>query len=412
MHKRFDKLITVEEARSLIRKNLNLPVEEEKINLGDSLGRMLISDVVAPMNSPMLPRSAMDGFAVRHSDIEGAGKGRPIELSVAGSVSIGEEPQEYSGENICVKIPTGGAVPEFFDAVVPVEFTEELDGNVAVNESFQAGANIDPAGSDYREGEILLRKGTVIRSKDVSVLASIGKSDVDVLKRIRVGVAPTGNELMPAGFMPTPSKIYDSNGWGIKAVLDEANQFVARHYGILHDNQEEISGGIRKMLMENDMVITTGGTSAGEQDMVYRVVAEAEPGIIFHGIRTKPGMPTLLSISDGKPVIGLPGPPVSAMMVLYEIFMPVIFEKLGLSGIPIRMHAKLSEDTRISRGKRNLIPVSLQDNGELLATPLPGGSGAVTRLSRAQGYFSYEGDSEVLEAGTKVSVVPFSVMPM
>lgn len=412
MHKKFDRLISADQAKELIRKTLTVPLESEKINLGDSLKRMLIADIVAPRNSPALPRSAMDGYAVRSSDIAGVSKEEPAFLEDIGEVLIGETPQVYSGEKICVKIPTGGSVPESFDCVVPVEFTAEHDGQIEITEHFAAGANIDPIGSDYREGEILLNKGTVIRSKDVSVIASLGRSDIDVLKKIRVGIAPTGNELMPAGFMPTPSKIYDSNGWGIKAVLDETNLFAARHYGILKDNMEEISGGLRNMLLENDLVITTGGTSAGEKDMVYRVLSESEPGIVFHGISTKPGMPTLFSVSGEKTVIGLPGPPVSAMMILYEIFLPILFEKVGMSGIRIRMHARLAEDARLSRGKLNLIPVSLRDEGELLAYPLPGGSGAVTRLARAQGYFSHPGDSDHISAGTRVDVVPFSVMPM
>ncbi len=412
MHKKFENLISVEEARDLIRKHIALPVESEKINLGESLRRMLIDDIVAPRDSPSLPRSAMDGYAVRAEDIRGASEANPVSLRIEGEVLIGEMPLECDGPGICARIPTGGNVPDNFDTVVPVEYTKEDDGSVKIKQYFESGSNVDPAGSDYREGEILTRKGRVIRSKDVAVIASIGNSDVNVLKKIKVGIAPTGNELMPAGFMPTPAKIYDSNGWGIKAALDETNLFAARHYGILRDNKEELANGIRKMLMENDLVITTGGTSAGEMDLVYHVLEEMEPGIIFHGISTKPGKPTLLAVAGDKAVISLPGPPVSAMMILYEIFMPILYEKIGMIGIPIKMRAKLAQPAKISRGKRNLVPVSISDEGELLAYPLPGGSGAVTRLSRAQGYFSHPGDTDMLEEGTEVSVIPFSVMPM
>lgn len=408
-----ENLRTVDEAKSLLRNSIRLPREVEKINLGDSLRRVVFSDIVAPQSSPMQPRSAMDGIAVKSNEILNATDDNRIELRVSGEIGIGEPPVEFEGDKICVKIPTGGGVPENFDAVVPVEYVDFHEDRAIVRKYFEQGSNIDPVGSDYKQGEILLRKGILVRSKDVSAIASLGLSDVDVVKKVKVGIAPTGDELMPAGYMPTPSKVYDSNGWGIKAALEETNQFSVRHYGIMRDNQEEISLTIRKMLMENDIVVTSGGTSAGEKDLVSKVLSEMDPGIIFHGLKTKPGMPTLFSMSENKPVIGLPGPPVSAMMVLYEVFIPILLEKLELHGLRIRLKAKLSAGVRLSKNKTNLVPVSLTGNDELIAEPLMGASGAVSRLSRAEGYFVQDGGLiDSLDSGTEVMVVPFSVLPM
>lgn len=412
MHKKFENLISVEEAKSLIRKNLVLPVAGESIMIEDSIGRVLLSDIIAAGDSPYLPRSAMDGYAVRAEDITGTSEENAVKLKIAGRIEIGEKTPEISGTHICAKIPTGGSVPEYFDTVVPIEHIRENGDSIQILKFFKKGSNIDPKGSDYAKGEILVHRGQIIRSKDISVIASAGIKSLEVLKKIRVGIAPTGNELIPRDSELIPGKVYESNGWGIKAALEETRLFDAQHYGILSDNLDNISDTIGKMAGENDLVITTGGTSAGDHDYVYRAIEKTEPGIIFHGMKSKPGKPTLFAVVDHTPVICLPGPPVAAMMLLYEIFIPILYEKTSLKGIPVRMRAKLGKTTKISKNRLNLIPVSLKDEGTLTATPIHGGSGAMTRLSNAQAYITVYGNVDFLEAGTEVEVIPFSVMPL
>ncbi len=410
MRKEFGKLLSVNEVRELIKNRLVLPIEPEIINVENSMGRMIFIDICAGKDNPILPRSAMDGFAVRSKDTMEAAGENEVEITISGEVRIGEFPEHQDGDRICIRIATGGYVPESFDAVVPVEQTEEYDGKIIINNRYRPGENIDPKGSDYKEGEVLLRRGTIIKSKDILAMTSLGKGSVEVLKKVKVAVSPTGNELVPFGSKAPDFSIYDSNSWGVKTALEEVGQFEVRHHGILRDEESLVSEAMAVMLKQSDLVITTGGTSTGEKDLVYKVLEEYEPGIIFHGIGTKPGMPSLFAIAGGKPVIGLPGPPVSAMMVLYELFIPGMLENLGISGLPVKIRARLGERARITRSRYNMIPVALnQESGrEPVVYPLPGGSGAVSRLAKAQGYIVHPGGLDFLEAGTEVMVMPFS----
>lgn len=412
MSKRFDQLLTPEEAVKLIRKNVTIPRNTEWVDVERAFGRLAFSQVIAETESPIFPRSAMDGFAVKSTDLMGATDDNPRILRIAGEVVMGEIPPETPGTGICFRIPTGGSVPENFDTVVPVEDVEVSGGKVTIAGEFKKGLNIDAPGSDYRKGQILLQAGKIVRSNDIASLASTGVSKIEVLRKPRVGVAPTGNELISHGSERVAGKIYDSNGPAIIAAFNETGVFDAVHYGISEDEHEKIRSVVLKMLAENDIVVTTGGTSAGDHDLVYRILEEMEPGIIFHGLSSKPGMPTLFAVAGEKPVIGLPGPSVSAMMVLYDLFLPVLIEKAGVIGHRLSIQATLDADTRITVGRRNLIPVSLSYGKNNLAHPIQGGSGAVARLSEAQGYFVCEGDVDTLKSGTEVSVFLFSVMPI
>lgn len=412
MNRKFVSLVSTDEAESLLRKALVLPVGIEIVETVASTGRLLVSDIVAEKPSPAYSRSAMDGFAVRASDLTGVSEKNPGVLEIAGEVLIGNTSREFHGSGICVRVPTGGAVPEFFDTVVPIEHTTLSGNSVVISREFKKGSNIDASGSDYGKGQVLLKSGIILRSKDIAVATSAGVHEIPVLKKIKVGVSPTGNELVPAGSELEAGKIYDSNGPAVIAAFNETGLFEARHYGIINDEREEMQDALRKMIAENDLVVTTGGTSAGDHDLVYRILGEMKPGIIFHGVAVKPGMPTLLAVSGKKPVIGLPGPSVSAMMILYDLFLPALYEKAGFEGNAVQIRAVLESDTMIARGRKNLIPVALHYGRSISARPVPGGSGRVSRLSEAQGYFTDPGNSDSIRAGTEVMVFPFSIMPV
>ncbi|MCL4332526.1 MAG: molybdopterin molybdotransferase MoeA [Candidatus Thermoplasmatota archaeon] len=411
LHKSFDSLIPVQEARRILGKAMKLPIVPENISLDQAAGRMVISDFFAQESSPGFPRSAMDGYAVRSADIENASLEHPVRIRVGGDILIGEVPHRAGKDATCMKIPTGGYVPEPFDAVIPVE-RATLDGeDIIAIERLKPGSNIDPEGSDYRKGEVLIRKGTILRSKDIIAIASQGKQNVRVLKKIRIGIVSTGNEITPVGGHLEPGARYDSNSWGIMAALGETGQFTATNYGIAKDTRDETESLIKRVFKENDLVITTGGTSAGEKDYVYRAASDMSPGIQFHGLKVKPGMPALFALNANKGMIGLPGPSVSAMMLLYDLFMPEMLSTLGATGIPIQMKYSLARDLRLSRGRLNLVPVSLSMEARK-ACPLTGGSGALGRLPRANGYIALEGDVDVLREGAEVWVRPFSPLPM
>lgn len=407
MHKEFDKLTGIEEARIVIRENLSLPRVVERVKIQRSHGRMLASPVRAPMDSPLMPRSAMDGYAINSADTGGANAERHVRIRVTGTVSIGYPPVGEFGRGTCARISTGAYLPPGLDAVIPVENAVNSDGSILVAREYAGGENVDQVGSDFRQGSILIREGSLIDWRRISMLHLLGMGEVDVMKKIAVSVIPTGDELAPRKGQDQLYKTRESNSSGIKAALEETGQFLVRRYPPQPDDADRIGLTLDRALRSSDAVITIGGTSAGEKDLIYRILEEQSNGLLFHGLAVKPGMPTLFCTINHKPVVGLPGPPVSSQMVFYEIFLPEFLRHTGMSWIRPTFHAKLVERTRLSPGRMNLIPVELVEEGGLIARALPGGSSTMARLSLANGYIAVHGDSAVIEAGTEVTVLPF-----
>ncbi len=407
MHKEFDKLTGIEEARIAIRENLSLPRIVERVATHRSHGRMLASPVRAAMDSPFMPRSAMDGYAINSRDTGGANAERPVRLRVTGTVSIGHAPVGEFGKGTCARIPTGAYLPPGLDAVIPVEKAGNSDGSILASKEYARGENVDQVGSDFRQGSILIREGSLIDWRRISMLHLLGIGEVDVLGKIAVSVIPTGDELTSRRGQDQLYKPRESNSSGIKAALEETGQFTVSRYSPPPDDAERIGLTLDRALRSSDAVITIGGTSAGERDLIHRILEELSHGLVFHGLAVKPGMPTLFCTIDHKPVVGLPGPPVSSQMVFYEIFLPEFLRHIGLSWIRPTFHAKLADRTRLSPGRLNPIPVQLAEEGGLLARAIPGGSSALARLSLANGYIAVQGDSAAIEAGTEVTVLPF-----
>ena len=407
MHKEFGKLTGVEEARIAIRENLSLPRVVERVKTHRSHGRMLASPVRAPVDSPFMPRSAMDGYAVNSGDTVGASAERPVQFRVTGTVSIGHPPVGEFGKGTCARIPTGAYLPPGLDAVIPVEKAGNSDGSIVVAKAYASGENVDHVGSDFRQGSILIREGSLIDWRRISMLHLLGIGEVDVLRKIVVSVIPTGDEITSRRAQNLIYKTRESNSSGIKAALEETGQFIVHRLPPPPDDADRISLTLDRALRTSDAVITIGGTSAGERDLVHRILEERSQGLLFHGLAVKPGMPTLFCTINHKPVVGLPGPPVSSQMVFYEIFLPELLRHIGLSWIRPTFKAKLADGTRLSPGRLNLIPVELAEERGLVARALPGGSSTMSRLSLANGYIAVQGDSAAIEAGTEVTVLPF-----
>ena len=328
----FHSLIDTEEARRLASENIAIRKSTEEIDLDNSLGRVLSGDILAPINTPPFNRAIKDGYAVRSDDIGEAGENFPVRLKISGTVDIGHEPRFSVETGTCVKVPTGGVMPEGSDSVVMVEYTREDGDDVLIYRSSVRGENIALAGSDMPRGELIVRDGTRIGAREIAVISALGIPRVRVHGRIRIGIASTGDELMQPGDPAVKGKIYESNGRTIKALLDrEVGLFNATFYGTLPDIEDTIRKQIDRMTDENDIVIVSGSTSAGEKDMVYRILGEYDPGTVFHGIKIKPGKPTLLARKGQKIIIGLPGLPVSAMMTFLAIFFPYVLRAAGIN---------------------------------------------------------------------------------
>lgn len=404
----FHKLVGMDEAERLAAESIGTITGSERLDTVDAQGRVLDSDIFSGIDSPPFDRSEVDGFAVMSRDVEGADQDTPVTLRIAGSASIGEPALEMHGSGSCIRIATGAVIPLGADSVVMVEYTRQRGETLEVFRSVKPGENISQAGSDLSRGEIILRAGTTVGSREIAVLHSVGIHQVSVRRKMRIAILSTGNELVEPGSELIPGRLYESNGAAVQAILRQYPVFQASYHGIVRDDREEIRKAIVSLSAENDVIITSGSTSAGEGDMVYDVLAEFNPGIVFHGVEVKPGKPTLLSMMGNTPAIGLPGFPVSAIMVFDTIFLPALLGACGVRRKTRQVSATVAVRVHLAQGKTNLVPVSLIQRESTVAYPLLGDSGSVSRIMRSDGYMSAYGDRPYIDAGERVMVSLYS----
>ena len=378
--------------------------EEETVDVSESLGRILSENIFAPRDNPPFNRSTMDGYAVRSSEILDASQEKPALLPVTGESFIGEPHKTLPDKGGCFKISTGAIVPEGADAVVKVESTSEKDGTVEIYESVRPSENIAESGSDIVSSELLMLQGKEIETNDIAVLASLGISEIHVFRRLRVNVISTGNELIGHNQPYSEGRINDANGVVITSELNSYKCINARYSGIVKDDYDSILDMINKGMGESDVVILSGGSSAGESDLVYRIIEEFDPGLIFHGVLVKPGLPTVLGKNGDKVIIGLPGFPVSALMIFRSIFFMPLLRAARSMRIPSVITGKLGTNLRLDLGKQNLIPVTISGRGGGSVYPVTGLSGSISRFTSTSGFISIPGNTKFLESGSKVSV--------
>ncbi|MEM0156110.1 MAG: molybdopterin biosynthesis protein [Thermoplasmataceae archaeon] len=404
----FHKLVTVERAVKLTEESTKSVTETEIVKLEEALGRVLSEDVYSPIDSPPFDRSEVDGFAVSSPSVENADQDHPIKLKIEGISLIGESARELRESDGCFRIATGAIVPFNCDAVVMSEYTKESTKSVEILKSVMSGENVTLAGADISMGELVLRKDTAIGPREIAILSSIGVDHVTVYRKLKIAIISTGNELVEPGGKITRGTIYESNGITIKGILDQYSVFESDYLGIVRDDLELIRKKINTITETYDIIITSGSTSAGEGDMVYRVLGELDQGILFHGVEIKPGKPTLLAVGNHKPVYGLPGFPVSALMVFETIFLPVLLRAAHIKKPVKKLKATIPVRVGLSLGKLNLIPVSLVQRRGSVAYPLLGDSGSVSRLTRSDGYISVYGDRSYIDENENLDVILYS----
>jgi putative molybdopterin biosynthesis protein len=352
----------------------------------------------------------MDGYAVRSEDLYGASETTPVSLKVVGRIDPGDAKYISIGQGEAIEISTGAPIPPGADSVLMVEYTKRSEDEVIVYRSVTPGENIAPSGSDIMLGELILRRCTVIGEREVGVLASVGVKRIRVYRRPRVAVISTGRELIPPGSPLEFGKIYDVNSYTISHALKRLGAEPLL-LGIAGDDPKEIEDMVEKGLGLGDMVILSGGTSAGLSDITYKVLSNiGPPGIVVHGLKVKPGKPTVISISrEGKLVIGLPGYPSSALMIFDLIVKPLIKRMLCLPEEKYVIKARLAMRVEGARGRRLLLPVSLVDVGSYIAAyPLPSESGAISTVAQADGYTIIPENVEFAVEGENVYVNLFS----
>jgi molybdopterin molybdotransferase len=375
--------------------------QTEKTPLAHALGRILAEEVCADEDYPRAPRSVMDGFAVAAADVPG-------ELPIVGDVRMGEGAGSALPRGSAMRIPTGGTLPPGADAVVPIEDVR-LDGEaVVIDAPVTVGNNVIETGADMRRGETVLSPGRRLYAPEIGVLATLGVTNVPVYRRPVVAVLSSGDELVAPHKRPVGGQIRDSNRYAVAASL-ELMGAQPRHYPTLRDEADEFEAALDRAIDECDAVVVTGGSSVGERDRLpHAVEAIARPGIVVHGLRLKPGKPTLFGAHGGKPIVGLPGNPTSALMVLEAVAAPVF---AALTGAPIRpatVNAHLAQPALSRIGWTWYIPVAVhEDGGRLVAEPLAVRSFSVSLTARASGYVVMGEAEEEWPAATLVTVHRF-----
>ena len=395
---------TPQEVLTLIQKEFKPLGFVEQIPLAAALGRVLAEPIAAQEFVPDFDRSTVDGYACRAADTFGCSDAIPAILSVAGDVPMGEVADFALARDSCAYVPTGGAIPEGADCAVMIEYTEDYgDGTVGIMKPGAPGMNLIFRGDDVFPGKEILPAGRVLTAQDIGALAAIGKTEIQVVQRVKVGVISTGDELVPPGETPGPGHVRDVNSSLLAAMLTEFGAEVVV-YGIVADNEQLLRQRMQAAVRECDAVILSGGSSVGIKDAACRII-ESMGELLLHGIAIKPGKPTIMGKTGNKPLIGLPGHPVAACFVAQLFILPLLGRLMGREREEYTVTAELTESLGANHGREQINACHLlREGGKLLASPIRSKSGLITQLAGADGYFIISRDCEGLPRGAQVQV--------
>src|SRR5262245_17336102 len=410
----FLEVVDRDDAIARFHHHLDLrPLGSEEVPLAHSLNRVLADSVVAEVDVPGFDRASVDGFAVRSGDTARATEENPIVLALNAEIlTPGVAPRLPVLEGSASLIATGGMVPRGADAIVMVEHTETLPAHgktrIQIHRAATPGQFIAFAGSDLARGETVVRSGETITSREIGMLAAIGRASVNVHRKPRVAIISTGDEILTPGQPLRPGQVYDSNAAILAAAVVEAGG-IPEPLGIGPDDEDQLARLLERGLDCCDVVVMSGGTSKGAGDVCYRAVARlTNPGVLVHGVALKPGKPLCLAVTGGKPVIVLPGFPTSAIFTFHEFVAPVIRTFAALPSEEVeRVAANLPVRVMSERGRTEYLMVSLvprTDDDTLAAYPIAKGSGSVTSFSQADGFIAIGAQIESVASDTPVAV--------
>jgi len=405
----FRKLLSYDEAKLMLNQSFCAkPMGTERVNLSKAHGRVLAQNVVSTLDIPPFSRSTVDGYAIKAADSFGASEEQPVSLTFCGHVAIGEPPKVVVTQGLAAEIVTGAPLPKGADAVVMVEQTNRQDDTVFVHRPAAATENVMAAGSDIKKGETVLEHGRFLGSREIGVLAAVGLAEVEVYLRPKVAILSTGGEVVAPGNPLPAGKIYDINAYTLSAAVTESG-CDPTNLGIVPDEKEKLTKALQKALESADVVITSGGVSVGPKDFTPKVVDSlGKPGVIISGVAVKPGKPVTVAIVDNKLVFSLPGNPTSSLF-MYRVFVHPVLAKLA--GRPEEDLPKVSavavQKMFPARGRRTFVMVNLSygEKGKLLVRPVPTGlSGAITTLSKADGFVEISKKQQFVDVGKEITV--------
>jgi len=392
-------MISLESAEELISRNARALNETEWVDLGSSLGRVLAEDVFSDTDMPPFDKSAMDGYACRREDLTQT-------MVTVETIAAGTEPSRAIGKGHCAKIMTGAKVPEGADCVIMIENTVLTDdGRVMVNDNIIQDDNICRRGEDTRKGSLVLRKGSFINPQTLALLASVGKTNVQVTRKLQVGLLCTGSELVEPGEIPSGVQIRNSNAAQITAQIEAAGA-IPVYCGIISDNHDQIAGKLNEMLGKYPVVLITGGASVGDFDFMPEILQQ--PGFIVHfkKVGIQPGKPVVYATCNDRHIFGLSGNPVSSFLQFELLVKPLLFKMYGSATYSPNIQMILGEPVKRKQTERRLfLPVVVNSDGQIINTEFHG-SAHIAALKNIFGFAIIpEGIAEI-KKGEIVNVRP------
>ena len=410
--KSFFKVVTPAEAIQIL---LQMPtVETETLPTIRGRARVLAQDLYSGVDLPHFNRAAMDGYAVKSRDTFGASAALPAYLKVVGTVEMGMEVTRPLGKGEAMRISTGGMLPPESDGVVMIEYTEEAGaGMVEIQRGVSPWQNAIQIGDDIKKGELVFQRGRRLKSHDLGALTGIGIASVSVYKRPRVALISTGDEIVEAEAEPLPGQVRNINQHSLAGLVEEHGAKL-EDFGVVRDDRDALGRTLKKALESADLVLLSGGSSVGARDIALDVILSfPEAAMQFHGISVSPGKPTIFATVAGKPVLGLPGYPVSAL-VIFDLFAAPLIRRIGgedaatASQLRSTTRAILKTNVASQPGREDYVRVGLtRENGRLYAMPLPNKSGAIFTLVKADGMIRIDLNREGIEQGEEVEVILF-----
>lgn len=439
----FFNILPPDEARTLLLAQLTAVLSPETVATEEALGRVTATPLAAPHPLPQFRRSTMDGYAVRAADTYGASESLPAFLQVIGEIPMGQPAHLHLQTGQTALVHTGGMIPDTADAVVQVEHTQVIGGQIAVGseqlavsseespnlaasplpisqspianlpfeiEVFKAvavGQNVLQVGEDVAQSAEILPAGHWLRPQDVGGLLALGIMQVAVARRPCVGILATGDEVIPPQQTAVPGQIRDINSYTVAGMVRQAGGIPVLG-GIIPDDFDALYTAAADLLATCDMLVLSAGSSVSVRDMTVQVIEKlGQPGVLLHGVATRPGKPTIVGAVAGKPVLGLPGNPVSAMIQFDMFGVPAIYRLQGVKEMPRQgsVWARLSQNIASESGREDYVPARLNDGPEgLVATPVFGKSNLIYTLVNADGLIKVPLNKNGLQAGEWVHV--------
>ncbi len=412
MAQTFFKVLAPQEALKILLSIA--PVGTERIDSVKGRGRVLAEDLYSTVDLPHFHRAAMDGYAVKAKDTFGASQSLPAYLKLAGIVEMGKPALQPIATGEAIRISTGGMMPPESDSVVMVEYTDETAaGLVEIHRGVSPWQNVIQIGDDIKKDELVFQCSRRLRAHDLGALTGVGISSISVYQQPRIGLISTGDEIVDADTVPLPGQVRNINQHSLAGLIEEYGAAL-KDFGVVRDDRAELTTAIGAALDWGDLVLLSGGSSMGAKDIALETILSfPDAEFVFHGISIAPGKPTIFAKACGKPILGLPGYPVSAL-VIFDLFAAPMIRRLGgespvaLSRFTKTVKATLKTNIASQIGREDYVRVTLEgDPPALIATPLPNKSGAIFTLVRADGMVRMEMNQDGLEQGEEVDVILF-----